>query len=168
MTMNQSVAARGGSPSAIARFTETVFGVVPMSLSMLVLRITLALPFWRAGMTDWDGFGNVSFGVIQRFNDFRLHIFGAEIPYPAPEVFATASSVAEVVLTVLLVLGFATRYSALALLGMTAIIQLTEPDGWERQHLPWASLALAILTFGPGKIALNYALGLDRSSRADR
>jgi uncharacterized membrane protein YphA (DoxX/SURF4 family) len=32
-------------------------------------------------------------------------------------------------------------------------------------HLPWAAMALAILTFGPGKIALDWALGLDRVSR---
>jgi putative oxidoreductase len=167
MTMSQNADARGRSPSAIARFTEAVFGVVPMSLAMLVLRITLALPFWRAGMTDWDGFGTVSFGAIQRFNDFRLHIFGAEIPYPAPEVFATLSSVAEVTLPVLLIFGFATRYAALALLGMTAIIQLTEPDGWANFHLPWAAMALAIMTFGPGKIALDYVVGLDRSFRGE-
>jgi putative oxidoreductase len=29
-------------------------------------------------------------------------------------------------------------------------------------HLPWAAMALAILTFGGGRIALDYGLGLDR------
>jgi len=48
---------------------------------------------------------------------------------------------------------------------MTAIIQLTVPDGWQNFHLPWASMELAILTFGPGKIALDWVLGLDRQSR---
>jgi putative oxidoreductase len=48
---------------------------------------------------------------------------------------------------------------------MTAIIQLTIPDGWQTFHLPWASLALAILTFGPGRIALDHALHLDQVSR---
>jgi hypothetical protein len=33
--------------------------------------------------------------------------------------------------------------------------------------LPWAAMALAIMTFGPGKIALDYILGLDWSLRAD-
>ena len=50
---------------------------------------------------------------------------------------------------------------------MTAIIQLTVPDGWANFHLAWAAMALAIMTFGPGKIALDYVLGLDRSRRAD-
>jgi len=80
---------------------------------------------------------------------------------------ATLSGVAEVTLPVLLVLGLGARYAALGLLGMTAIIQLTVPDGWANFHLPWAAMALAIMTFGPGKIALDYVLGLDRSQRAD-
>jgi putative oxidoreductase len=67
---------------------------------------------------------------------------------------------------VLLVFGLATRYAALGLLAMTAIIQLTVPDGWANFHLPWAAMALAIMTFGPGKIALDFVLGLDRVSRA--
>lgn len=168
MSMSENVAAQSGAMGAVARFTEGVFGLIPMSLTTLVLRIALALPFWRAGMTDWDGFLKVSFGAMQRFYDFRLHIFGAEIPYPAPELFATLSAVAEVTLPVLLIFGVATRYTALALLGMTGLIQLTQPDGWANFHLYWASLALAIMTLGPGKIAVDYVVGLDRSARGVR
>lgn len=168
MIMNQKAAAQGGSRGAIARFTEAVFGIIPLSLTMLVLRFALAVPFWRSGLTKWDGFLNVSFGAEQLFaEEFKLHIFGAEIPYPAPELVATLSAIAEVSFPVLLVLGFGARYAALGLLGMTAIIQLTVPDGWANFHLPWAAMALAIMTFGPGKIALDYALGLDWSLQAD-
>jgi len=168
MNMSQNADARGRSPSAIARFTEAVFGIVPLSLTMLALRFALAVPFWRSGMTKWDGFLNVSFGAKQLFaEEFKLHIFGAEIPYPAPELVATLSAISEVSLPVLLVLGLGARYAALGLLAMTAIIQLTVPDGWANFHLPWAAMALAIMTFGPGKIALDYMLGLDWSLRAD-
>ena len=168
MTMSRNAAARGRSPSVIARFTEAVFGIVPLSLTMLALRFALAVPFWRSGLTKWDGFLNISFGAKELFaEEFKLHIFGAEIPYPAPELVATLSAVAEVSLPVLLVLGFGARYAALGLLGMTAIIQLTVPDGWANFHLPWAAMALAIMTFGPGKIALDYVLALDRSSRGE-
>ncbi len=167
MIMSQN-AARGRSPNVIARFTETVFGVVPLSLTMLALRFALAVPFWRSGLTKWDGYLTVSFGAKQLFaEEFKLHILGSEIPYPAPELVATLSAVAEVGLPVLLVLGLGARYAALGLLGMTAIIQLTVPDGWANFHLPWAAMALAIMTFGPGKIALDYLLGLDWSLRAD-
>jgi putative oxidoreductase len=167
MNVSKNVAAQSGAQGAIARFTETLFGFVPLSLTMLALRFALAVPFWRSGLTKWDGFLNISFGAKQLFaEDFKLHIFGAEIAYPAPELVATLSGIAEVSFPVLLVLGLGARYAALGLLGMTAIIQLTVPDGWANFHLPWASMALAIMTFGPGKIALDYVLGLDRSSRA--
>lgn len=29
---------------------------IPASLPQLVLRITVAIPFWRSGLTKWDGF----------------------------------------------------------------------------------------------------------------
>lgn len=168
MSMAQNVAADSGARGAIARFTQTAFRIIPLSLTMLALRLALAIPFWRSGLTKWDGFLNVSFGAKQLFaEEFKLHIFGAEIPYPAPELVATLSAIAEVGFPVLLVLGLGARYAALGLLGMTAIIQLTVPDGWVNYHLPWAAMALAIMTFGPGRIALDYLLGLDRSSRGE-
>ncbi len=150
----------------ISRFTERLFGMFPMSVTMLVLRITLALPFWKSGLTKWDSWFTLSFGAQALFTDeFKLHILGAEYLFPAPVLMAYASAIGEVCFPVLLVLGLGTRYAALGLLGMTAIIQLTVPDGWQNFHLPWASMELAILTFGPGKIALDYLLGLDRVSR---
>jgi putative oxidoreductase len=147
----------------IARFTAALFGLVPISLTMLVLRIALALPFLRAGQTDWDDWFVLSFGVKARFVDLRLHLFGAEYPFPQPDLMALAAGVAEVALPTLLIIGLGTRYAALGLLVMTGVIQLSFPEGWANFHLYWASLALAIMTFGPGKIALDWVLGLERS-----
>ena len=165
MTMSMP-AAPAAVPNPIARFTGAVFGLVPISLTMLVIRITLALPFWKSGLTKWDDWFTLSFGAQILFTDeFKLHIFGAEYAYPAPLLMAYASAICEVTFPVLIVLGLFSRYAALGLLGMTAIIQLTVPDGWQNFHLPWASMELAILTFGPGRIALDYVFGLDRVSR---
>jgi putative oxidoreductase len=165
MTAMQSPAP-AGFLGAVSNFTNALFSWAPQSLTMLALRFALAVPFWYSGLTKWDGFLNLSFGAQQLFaNDFKLHILGAEYPYPMPELFATLSGLGEVGFPVLLVLGIGTRYAALALLGMTAIIQLTVPDGWANFHLPWAAMALAIMTFGPGKISLDYVLGLDRPAR---
>jgi putative oxidoreductase len=166
MTAN-SPAARAAAANPLARFTGALFGPIPVSLTLLALRFALAVPFWKSGMTKWDGYFTLSFGAKQLFIDeFKLHWFGAEIPFPYPELMATLSAIGEVTLPVLLALGLATRYAALGLLAMTAIIQLTVPDGWANFHLPWASMALAIMTFGPGRIALDYVLGLDRVARA--
>jgi putative oxidoreductase len=161
-----SMAARSSAANPLARFTGAVFGLVPASLTALVLRIALALPFLRAGETDWDGWFSLSFGVKARFADFRLHWFGAEYPFPHPDLMALAAGVAEVALPCLLIVGLGTRYAALGLLVMTGVIQLTFPEGWANFHLYWATLALAIMTLGPGKVALDYVLGLDGGTRA--
>ena len=166
MTAN-SPAAPAAATNPIARFTGALFGLLPISLTMLALRFALAVPFWNSGMTKWDGYFTLSFGAKQLFIDeFKLHLFGAEYPFPYPELTATLSAIGEVTFPVLLVLGLGTRYAALGLLVMTAIIQLTVPEGWANFHLPWASMALAIMTFGPGRIALDSVIGLDRVSRA--
>ena len=161
-----SVPAAAGFEPALsnpfARFTNWLFGLVPASLAMLILRLTLARPFFASGLTRWDGWFTLSFGAKTLFaDDYRLHVFGQEIPFPQPELVATLASTAEIVLPVLLAFGFLTRYAAAGLLCMTAVIQLTYPDGWQNFHLPWAAMALAIMAFGPGAIAIDRLLGLD-------
>jgi putative oxidoreductase len=128
-------------------------------LAQLALRFALAVPFFRSGLTKWDGFGHLSDSALYLFREeFRLHVFGSEVPYPAPVLMAHASGIAEILLPVLLVLGLGTRFAALALLVMTAIIQITIPDGWANFHLPWAAMALALLAFGAGPVSLDRAL----------
>jgi len=128
-------------------------------VALLALRFALAVPFWRSGLTRWDGFLKLSDGTRTLFTEeFRLHIFGQEFPYPLPVVVAHMAGIAEICLPILLVLGLGTRYAAAGLLVMTGIIQLTEPDGWANFHLPWAAMALTLVVFGPGKVALDTLL----------
>ncbi len=129
---------------------------IPPSLVQLVLRFAVAIPFWRSGLTKWDGFFELSPGAVYLFStEFRLHLFGGEYAYPFPEMVAFLSGLGETALPVLLVLGFMTRFAALGLLVMTAIIQLTVPDAWANFHLPWAAMSLAILAYGPGKLSID-------------
>lgn len=133
---------------------------VPPTLVGAVLRVALALPFFKSGLTKWEAPFVLSGGARFLFREeFRLHLLGAEIPYPAPELMAWASGTAEIVLPILLVLGLGTRFAALGLLAMTGIIQLTVPDGWETYHLPWAATALALLAVGPGRLSLDAVIG---------
>jgi putative oxidoreductase len=132
---------------------------LPPTLVGLALRVALAVPFFRSGLTKWEAPFQLSGGAKFLFREeFRLHLFGAEIPYPAPDLMAFASGTAEIVLPILLVLGLATRFAALGLLAMTAVIQLTVPDGWEAYHLPWAAMAGALMIVGPGRLALDAVL----------
>ncbi|MEO6781626.1 MAG: DoxX family protein [Bradyrhizobium sp.] len=121
-----------------------------------VLRIALALPFFRSGLTRWDRFLSLSPSAAYLFEEeFKLHIFGGEYGFPAPLVVAHVVGIAEIILPILLVLGLATRLTALGLLLMTAVIQLVVPDGWANFHLYWAALALAIIALGPGPLSLD-------------
>ena len=146
----------------IARLTSALFGLIPAWLPLLILRLTLARPFFASGLTRWDGWFTLSFGTKTLFaEEYKLHIFGSEISFPMPELVATMASTAEIVLPILLASGFLTRWAALGLLVMTGVIQLTYPDGWANFHLYWGAIALAIMTFGPGAISLDRLIGID-------
>ncbi len=90
-------------------------------------------------------------------DEFMLHLPGGPYPFPAPTVMAFLSGCGEVTFPVLLVLGLGTRFAALGLLFMMAIVELTVPDGWPI-HLTWAAIALAIVAYGEGRVSLDYAI----------
>ncbi len=136
-----------------------LFPFLPASLTLLVLRFAAAIPFWRSGVNKWDGFLELSPGTRWLFeNQFQLHLFGETYPMPMPVLSAYLAGIGEIVLPILLVLGLGTRYAAFGLLIMTGVIQLTVPDAWPTHHLPWAAMLLALMTWGPGKIAIDHAL----------
>jgi hypothetical protein len=58
----------------------------------------------------------------------------------------------------LLVVGLASRLSALALMVMTVVIQLlVYPNGWP-EHVLWFALLLLIIARGPGAISLDHLI----------
>ncbi|RFU49722.1 DoxX family protein [Paraburkholderia sp. DHOC27] len=131
-----------------------------------LMRIALALPFFRSGLTRWDGFLSLSPATLFLFeNQFKVHLFGSAYAFPAPDLIALLVAVAEIVLPVLLVLGLACRFAALALLVMTGVIQLVFPDGWANFHLYWASLAVGIMAMGPGALSLDRLINRQFYSR---
>jgi putative oxidoreductase len=124
-----------------------------------MLRIALAVPFFKSGLTKWDGFLSLAPAAQFIFEDeFKLHIFGQVYDLPIPDTLALVDSLAEIVLPVLLVIGLATRFSALGILVMTGVIQLVVPEGWANFHLSWASLAVAIVALGPGRLSLDHVI----------
>ncbi|MCB4770093.1 DoxX family protein [Ancylobacter sp. Lp-2] len=130
---------------------------VARHLAPPVSRVALALPFLRSGLTRWDGFLSLSAGTQFLFEEqFRLHVFGGEYAFPAPDQLALATAAAEIVLPILLIVGLGTRLAALGLLVMTGVIQLVFPDGWANFHLYWAALALSIIAIGPGVVSIDH------------
>jgi putative oxidoreductase len=144
--------------------SEALIGVARF-LAPLVLRVALAAPFFRSGLTKWEAPGVLSPSAAYLFSEeFRLHLFGQAVPFPAPLQFAYVDGVLEIALPVLLVLGFATRASALGLLVMTGVIELVVPDAWATFHLPWAAMALALITLGAGPFSLDHLITNHRKS----
>lgn len=142
--------------NAVSRTTEA-WVAAP---ALLALRVALAIPFFRSGLTKWEAPFVLSSGAKYLFTEeFRLHLGFADIPYPAPLLMAFLAGAGEIVLPILLILGLATRLSALGIFAMTLVIQLTIPDGLINFHLPWAAMALALLAYGGGLFSADRLIG---------
>lgn len=151
------------------RWAAELVGRLGSVVAPPVARIALALPFLRSGFTRWDGFLSISAATDYLFEEqFKLHIFGGLYDFPEPDTIAYLVGLAEITLPVLLLIGLATRFSALALLIMTGVIQLVFPDGWANFHLYWAALALAIMALGPGFLSLDRLIDRIQIRRASR
>jgi putative oxidoreductase len=144
--------------AAIAdRAVRIIRWIAQPSLTQMVLRVALAVPFWRSGILKWSGFLQLNDTAIDLFTDeFKLHLPGGPYDFPAPAVMAFVSGSGEIIFPVLLVLGLGTRFAAVGLLLMTCIVELTVPDGWPI-HLTWAAMAIGIMAWGPGRLSLDYA-----------
>jgi putative oxidoreductase len=132
-----------------------------------VLRVALALPFLRSGLTRWDMPFHLAPSTLYLFEEeFRLHLFGQAYAFPMPDTVALLTAIAEMTLPSLLLLGLATRWAALGLLLMTGVIELTAPEGGLNFHLPWAAMALAIMALGAGPLSLDRLIGVAWRRRA--
>lgn len=133
--------------------------VIPHDGVALFARIFPAAVFWQSARTKVDGL------TIKDSTWFLFeHVYALPlIPAPWAAVLAT---LAEHVLPVLLVLGLLSRFAALGLLIMTAVIQVfVFPAAWVTHGL-WASALLLVIAQGPGRLSLDHLAGLDRRERA--
>lgn len=135
---------------------------IPHSLIALLGRFSIAAVFWRSGQTKVEGFSiDLVNGTFEpgwpRLSDSAVFLFREEyrLPLVSPELAAYAAATAEHLFPVLLLMGLATRLSALALLGMTAVIQfLVYPDAWA-VHGTWATILLYLAATGPGRLSVD-------------
>jgi len=138
---------------------------VPDSLIAFVGRFSIAAIFWKSGQTKVQGFAmDIVAGDFQlgwpRLSDSVVDLFRDEyrLPLIAPEVAALMAAFAEHVFPVLLLLGLATRFSALALLVMTLVIQVfVYPDAYPT-HGVWMTVLLFIVARGGGVVSMDHWL----------
>lgn len=138
---------------------------IPNSLLAFVARFSIAAVFWKSGQTKVQGLavdivnGEFSWGW-PRLSDSVVDLFRDEyhLPLISPEAAATLAAFAEHLLPILLLLGLATRLSALGLLGMTMTIQLlVYPDAYPT-HGTWAAVLLYLMVHGPGKLSVDHCI----------
>ena len=114
------------------------------------MRVSLAGIFWRSGRTK------VEEGSWLSVSDTTIFLFEEEykgVPLP-PELAAHMATFAEHLFPFLLVLGLATRLSALALIGMTLVIQIfVFPEAWWAMHSLWVALGAILVVRGGGLLS---------------
>jgi putative oxidoreductase len=139
---------RGGGTALLTR-------LVPDDLLALACRFSMAAIFFLSGRTKVQGFLTIADSAYELFrSEYKL-------PLMPPEVAAHIAAYAEHLFPLLLVLGLFTRLSALALLGMTLVIQLfVYPDAWPT-HLSWAAALLYLVGRGGGSLSVDRRLHLD-------
>ena len=136
------------------RLADQVSSLVGHSFLALLARVSIAAIFFQSGRTKVEGFLTITDSTYQLFQDEY------KIPLVPPDIAAHMAAYAETFIPVLLVLGLATRLSALALLGMTTVIEVfVYPDAWPT-HLSWAAILMYLVARGGGKWSIDHALGV--------
>ncbi len=144
MTASKPVRADGG----LVKMLGVIIGLfdrIPYWLIALTARIALAQIFWssaQAHLANWDT---------------TLYMFGDtyQVPLLPPDLAAYLAVAMELVTPPLLVLGLATRFTALALFGMTMVIEIfVFPEAWPT-HIQWAAMQLVLMGRGAGTLSLD-------------
>ncbi|MBK8174758.1 MAG: DoxX family protein [Rhodospirillales bacterium] len=147
-TKTRIATSRRPEAAALIRNVLQWLEAVPYALLALPLRLGVATVFWNSAMAklaNWDT---------------TLYMFAEEykVPILPPEVAANLALAIELTTPVLLVLGFGTRLTAVALLGMTAVIQtFVYPGAWPT-HIQWVAMLLVLLARGAGTISVDHLL----------
>lgn len=131
----------------------------PQSLVSLLGRLYVAWVFWASGLT--------------KIADFESTLFLFEYEYQVPLLpFTLAAYLAtfgEIVFPILLSLGVASRFSALALsvVNVVAVMSLEDmPPAALNEHIIWGVILLHIVFWGAGKLSVDF-LVKKKASRFD-
>ncbi len=151
--------------------TTSCMTKIPTSGVSLLARFMMASIFWKSAMTKitFEGDGLSGFSLAQIWNvvtlnwtvsdsTYMLFEFEYALPIIPAELGAQMALTAEILLPMALILGLFTRYAALAMLGMTAVIQIfVYPNLWSVHGL-WAIALLIIMIYGGGRLSMDKFL----------
>jgi putative oxidoreductase len=141
----------------------SLFNRIPYALIAVLGRFSIAAVFWKSGQTKIEGLAiDLVSGDFQlgwpRLQDSTVYLFQEEyrVPLLPAEFAAVMATIAEHVFPILILVGLATRFSALALLGMTLVIQVFVYPGAYPTHGVWATVLLLLIAQGPGKFSVDH------------
>ena len=138
-------------PGRIIRRAIATLDSIPYWFIALAARIFPAAVFWQSGETKVAGWHLKPSAIALFENEYQL-------PLIDPTIAAYVSAFSEHFFPILLVIGLATRFSALALLCMTAVIEIfVYPDAWPT-HGVWATCFLVVIARGPGWLSLDHLI----------
>jgi putative oxidoreductase len=121
------------------------------SLFQLALRLYIAKVFFSAGLTKIRDFSS----TVALFENEYM------VPLLAPWQAAMVGTAAELGLPILLLLGLASRPTALALFAFNAVAVWSYPDispAGMRDHLLWGLILLVTVFYGPGRVSIDHLL----------
>src|SRR5437879_39446 len=152
MSQASPAAAHPGSvPGRIVQQSLDTMDCIPYWFIALAARIFPAAVFWQSGQTKVAGFHLKPSAIALFQNEYQL-------PLIDPTIAAYASAFSEHFFPILLVIGLATRLSALALLFMTAVIEIfVYPGAWP-VHGVWGVCFLVVFVLGPGRRSLDCSV----------
>ncbi|WP_017735939.1 DoxX family protein [Pseudomonas sp. CBZ-4] len=153
------------APTGLINRAIALLEKIPYSLIAFLARFSIAAVFWKSGQTKVEGFAvDLISGTFQlgepRLAASTLPLFRSEyhVPVLSPEVAAHMAAFAEHFFPVLILVGLATRFSALALIGMTLVIQVfVYPDAYPT-HGTWLAILLWLVARGPGRLSIDHLI----------
>lgn len=125
-------------------------------IALLSARLYVARVFFAAGLTKLRGWDSTLFLFEEEYS----------VPFIPFELAAYLGTAGELILPVLLVLGIASRFSALGLtfVNIVAVISLSEiAPAALYSHVIWGLLLLQIVLFSAGKLSLDHILNIKLS-----
>ncbi len=149
--------------AALIRSINQRLDRIPHTAIAALGRFSIAAVFWKSGQTKVEGFaldiidGTFEFGW-PRLAESAVDLFRDEyrLTFLSPELAAPMAALAEHVFPALLLFGLATRFSALALLVMTLVIQIfVYPDAYAT-HGAWATVLLYLIARGGGSLSVDH------------
>jgi putative oxidoreductase len=120
-------------------------------LLLLGFRLYVAQVFFMSGLTKIQSWSST----------LSLFEYEYNVPIIPPEIAAYMATAGELVLPVMLVLGFFSRPAALGLFILNVVAAISYPDisaAGTNEHIIWGTMLAVVFAFGPGTLSIDKIL----------